>query len=143
MEATDLLLWGLVVHLVVDWLGQNEWQALNKMKRWPGRDFIWLRHPAAYVHAGLHGWFQLLVFPWWGALLIAITHLLIDTRIPVKWWSEQIGQTQPSGQHMSSVSADGTIESISVYDMGTEVRVWADQTWHIGVLALLALMIGL
>lgn len=31
--AATLLIWGLVVHLAVDWLGQNEWMAVNKAKR--------------------------------------------------------------------------------------------------------------
>lgn len=116
MTATELCVWGAVVHLVVDWLGQNEWMAVNKPS---------LRHPAGYVHAGLHGAAQLLVFPWWAALAIGVTHLLIDTRVPVGWWSRLIRQTQPGAPP---------------WDVGMEVRVWADQVWHIAVVALLALV---
>lgn len=146
MEATDLMVWGFVIHLIVDWLGQNEWQALNKMKRRTASSRWWDRHPAGFVHAGLHGWFQLLVFPWWGALFIAITHFLIDTRVPVAWWSKEIGQSQPDGL-IVPVEEPGMHDPNKVfkkttaplYDMGTEVRIWADQVWHIGVIAVLAL----
>lgn len=153
MTATDLLLWGMVVHLVIDWLGQNEWMAVNKAKRREHRRRLrgrvdqtytrwWDRHPAAYVHAGMHGAAQLLVFPWWAALAIGVTHLLIDTRVPVAWWSKLIGQTQP---------VDGIVDvrprwdrpqlasGRAYFDIGADVRIWADQVWHIAVIALLAL----
>lgn len=148
--ATDLLIWGIVVHLVVDWLGQNEWMAVNKMKRrsrvvqvpsevsLTGERYSvpmrvdgpwWDRHPAAYVHAGLHGAAQLLVFPWYGALAIGVTHLIIDTRWPVQAWSKLIRQTQPDPSRFP------------LMDLGADVRIWADQVWHIGVIALLALAV--
>lgn len=143
MQATDFLIWGIVVHLVIDWLAQNEWMAVNKAKR---REYWkqmqgggehgpftrwWDRHPAAYVHAGLHGAAQLLVFPWPAALAIGVTHLLIDTRAPVAWWSKLIGQTQPTPATPSPLM-----------DIGAVVRIWADQVWHIGVIAVLALVVS-
>lgn len=175
MKATDLLIWGIVVHLLVDWLGQNEWIAVNKAKRrkrerWP--DFVlsvseprrqpyrtfpsrwWDRHPAAYVHAGMHGAAQLLVFPWWAALVIGVTHLLIDTRVPVAWWSKLIRQIQPaekphalvymakSGEHVIKHIEDAPAGSPLLMDLGNDVRLWADQVWHIGVIALVALVAG-
>lgn len=116
-EATDLLAWGVVLHLLVDWLGQNETIATRKMnlRDWPG-----------WVHAAMHGSIQLLIFPWWAALAVGVTHLFIDTRKPVVWWSRTIGQTQPSGQG---------------FDLGADVRIWVDQVWHIGAIAILALSI--
>jgi hypothetical protein len=137
MNASELLIWGLVVHLVVDWLFQNEWQAVNKVR---------LTHPAAYVHAGMHGAAQLLVFPWWAALAVGVTHLLIDTRKPVEWWSKLIRQTQPRGT-ASMVPLPGwdlvnwtRMEPVNIVDLGLFVRFWSDQVWHIGVVALLALV---
>lgn len=172
MNATDLLVWGIVIHLVVDWLGQNEWIAVNKAKRrtrvrverlieyksridgsleplrvvdekppveTPGP--WWDRHPAAYIHAGMHGAAQLLVFPWWAALAIGVTHLLIDTRVPVAWWSKLIRQTQPSPDEAAVVEAEsGRLEAAGpAFDIGADVRIWADQVWHIGAIALVAL----
>jgi hypothetical protein len=154
VKSTDLLIWGVVVHLLIDWLGQNEWMAVNKAKRrsWPdvlrvvdpktkkplpeyGEEIAvtvigdwWDRHPAAYAHAALHGAAQLLIFPWPAALAIGITHLLIDTRWPVAAWSKLIRQTQPDPTRFP------------VMDIGADVRIWADQVWHIGVIALLALV---
>lgn len=218
MRASDLLIWGIVVHLVVDFLGQNEWMAVNKAKRRtrvaveqliehkPRLDGSleplrvvdekppveklgpwWDRHPAAYIHAGMHGAAQLLVFPWWGALAIGVAHFFIDMRWPVVAWSKLIRQTQPSGDrylsadavdpnapfemnfdqtkvrtrvpigdpHTPTVAAVGQLEKDQralearlarrarpVFDIGTEVRIWADQVWHIGVIAILALVTG-
>lgn len=67
------------------------------------------------------------VFPWWAALAIGVTHLLIDTRVPVAWWSKLIRQTQPDPSRFP------------VMDIGADVRIWADQVWHIGVIAALSL----
>jgi hypothetical protein len=167
MRATDLLLWGIVVHLVIDWLAQNEWMAVNKAKRRSRhlrhdygprgaedtrRHSIhltneqgpwWDRHPAAYVHAGLHGAAQLLVFPWWAALAIGVAHLLIDTRVPVRWWSKLIRQTQPVKHSLSSPELQWQIPlPAEVLDIGAEVRIWADQVWHIAVVAVLALVVA-
>lgn len=167
VHATTLLVWGIVVHLVVDWLLQNDWMARHKAKRRERTQMVkiidsvdnvrgtylgggkmtvegniaeshkstrqvpgpwWDRHPAAYIHAGMHGVAQLLVFPWWAALAIGVTHLLIDTRTPVVWWSRLIRQTQP--------------KSDRYLDIGAEVRVWSDQVWHIAVVALAALVVA-
>jgi hypothetical protein len=134
VSAADLALWGIVIHLVVDWLGQNEWVAVNKPD---------LRHPAGWVHASMHGAAQLLVFPWWGALAIGVTHLLIDTRVPVAWWSRLIRQTQPEGRnvHLAGPSRPGATPPVRpLWDIGADVRIWADQVWHIAVVALVALL---
>ena len=117
MDATDLMVWGLVAHLVADWMLQNEWMSLNKAN---------LRHPAGYVHAGIHTLILIPVFGAW-SLAIGLTHLLIDTRHPVVWWSQAIRQTQPGGQG---------------YDVGLEVRFWTDQVFHVAVIAVAALALG-
>lgn len=167
MRSTDLLIWGVVVHLLVDWLGQNERIAVNKAKRriensnqailrWLRNKPIlvynshwWDRHPAAYVHAGMHGAAQLLIFPWWAALAIGVTHLLIDTRVPVAWWSQLIRQTQPEGSHVRTAlylaedePTAPTLKGGAVFDIGADVRIWADQVWHVGVVAILALVVA-
>lgn len=67
----------LVLHLVADWLLQNEWMAVNK---------VHLSHPAAWVHSGIHA--LLLAFPlgWKAGLVLGLVHMLVDTRIPLRWW---------------------------------------------------------
>ncbi|SRR6266567_85074 len=112
--ATQLLLWGIVVHLVIDWLFQNHWMAQNKSN---------LLHPAAYVHSGLHFLGLLLIFPIWMAAIIAVIHLLIDTRVPLQWWRKVYRQTREG-------------------DVALHVAMWSDQTLHIAVLALAALVVG-
>jgi hypothetical protein len=114
MSATSLLVWGATIHLVVDWLGQNQWMALNK-----GR----LDHPAAYVHAGVHGLAMLLVFPPLAAAALGLVHLLIDTRRPLDWWSRVMRQT-PEGPE------------------GFTIHVFRDQALHLGTVAIAALIVA-
>lgn len=113
MTATDYAFWGVIVHLTVDWLLQNHWQSIYKVS---------LKHPAAYVHSGLHFLGLLLVFPWFVALFIAITHILIDTRKPLQWWRKTIRQT-------TDPNNPATIH----------VAFWTDQVAHILVIALVSL----
>jgi len=150
-EATDLLLWGIVVHLVCDWLLQNEWMALNKMKRrWHpyARVHWWDRHPAAYVHAGIHTLGLMLVFPWYAALVLGLSHLIIDCRWIVASWSKLIRQTQPNPTSQFDVTlrelqGDGMVRvEQRCFDIGSDVRIWVDQVWHIAALAIAALALS-
>lgn len=105
----DLLAWGMVTHLVADFLLQNEWMALHKVS---------LRHPAAWVHAGIHGACFLLLFGHWlPALGLAATHMLIDTRWPLAAWRRLIRQTQEG-------------------PMAIHVAIWSDQAAHLACVAL-------
>ena len=116
MNPTQLLLWGLVAHLVCDWFFQNEWQAVNKTS---------LRHPAAWVHSGIHLVGLLLVFPPAWALLLALTHLLIDTRKPLQWWGRMMRQTQDPANPVT-----------------IHLAFWRDQVAHIACLAAVAQLAG-
>jgi hypothetical protein len=126
LTASDLLIWGIVAHLIADWPLQNDWMSRNKAS---------LGHPAGYVHAGIHGVLLAFVFGWVAAPL-AIAHLLIDTRVPVAWWSRLMRQTQPVPQ----IESDGVRSRVMV-DVGTEVRFWTDQVFHIASVAVAALMV--
>lgn len=128
LTATDLMVWGLVIHLVADWLLQNEWMQ-NKVNP---------RHPAGYVHAGIHGLGLALIFGWVAAPL-AVAHFLIDLRTPVAWWSRLIRQTQPSGKRAVTWEEP---QPLAVVDIGTEVRFWNDQVWHIACIAIAAVLVG-
>lgn len=110
-QASDYLLWGIIVHLIADWLLQTNWMALHKSK---------LRHPASWVHSGIHATGLCLVFPWPAALLIGGTHLLIDTRRPLRWWMRVVKQ-------------------MPLRDRSPTVEIWLDQVMHITVLAMFAL----
>jgi len=114
MSATELLAWGAIVHLAVDWLLQNEWMAENKAS---------LRHPAAYVHSGLHAAALLLVFPPLAALALGVVHLLVDTRKPLEWWAGVLGQT---------------VEG----DVAVPLAIWRDQVLHLTTIALAALIVS-
>lgn len=115
--SAELITYGIVVHLVCDWLLQNAWMADNKAS---------LLHPAAWVHSGIHFVGALLVFPPLFALLIGLTHILIDTRKPLKWWRAFYRQTtdpaNPASMH---------------------VAIWGDQVAHFSVIALAALLMRL
>ncbi len=98
----------LVAHLVADWILQNDWMALNKTR---------LRHPAAWVHAGIHALCLGLALGWLGGLVLAFVHMLIDTRAPVDWW---IRVFKKSGKAPEARS----------------IAIWLDQTLHIACIAL-------
>lgn len=114
MAASDLIVYGIVIHLVCDWLLQNEWMALNKTN---------LTRPAAWVHGGIHFAGMLLIFAPWPALALALVHMLIDTRVPLTWWRRVFRQTDTG-------------------DVALHVAIWTDQVAHIAVIALIALLSG-
>ena len=110
----QLFIAGLLAHLVADWFLQNEWMALNKVS---------LKHPAAWVHSGIHTVGALLVFPWTVALALGISHILIDTRVPLQLWRKLYRQTQ-----------EGAIM--------VPFALWQDQAAHLILLCLAALYCG-
>jgi hypothetical protein len=114
MSATELLVWGGLVHLVVDWLFQNEWIAENKAN---------LRHPAGYLHAAAHGLALLFVFPPLTACALGVAHLLIDSRRPLRWWASVMSQT-----------TEGPI--------AVPLHIWRDQTLHLATIAVAALLVA-
>lgn len=103
---SDLLLYGIIAHLIADWIFQNDWMAVNKANP---------SHPAAWVHCGIHSIAMAFVFPLHIALLIGSLHMLIDTRAPVQWWQKVYRQTTEG-----------------VY--AVHVSIWLDQVFHIVVI---------
>lgn len=112
--ATELFVWAFVAHLAADWLFQTEWMVIHKVN---------LRHPAGYVHATVYALFMALVFPPLIALLIGVTHLLVDTRVPVRWWMRVVKRMREDSPGTGAV------------EMGV------DQVFHIMVIAFFALML--
>jgi Protein of unknown function (DUF3307) len=112
--ALKLFFCGLVWHWFADWILQNQWQADNKSS---------LLHPASWIHSGIHFLGLLLIFPWWMTVFIAISHLLIDTRVPLVWWRKFYRQTTTG-------------------DVALHVAIWSDQIAHIVCLAVAALIMG-
>jgi hypothetical protein len=114
-SITIILVWSLVAHLVADWLLQNDWMAKNKSN---------LSHPAAYVHGLIHMLCLLIILPLWAALIVAIIHVLIDTRKPLLWWSRFYRQTMEGG-------------------VSSPLAIWRDQVLHLVILAIMAVIVGL
>lgn len=160
LDATGLLIWGIVAHLIADWPLQNDWMSANKAKRRPHKaiqrdplfhphhpvatpETWWSRHPAAYVHAGIHGLLLALVFGL-VAVPLALVHLVIDTRVPVVWWSKLMRQTQPTGRQVWTEQPRANQRTWEpIYDIGTEVRIWTDQVFHVASIAIAALLVSL
>ncbi len=118
MTFADLFVLGLMAHLLADWFLQNEWQSTHKPN---------LRHPAAWVHFGLHLACMAMVWPPAGAVAVAVSHALIDTRKPLAWWRDFAGQTvwrldQPAEKNAIAV----------------HVAFWQDQAAHLLVLGFAA-----
>lgn len=133
MTVVDYIVVGILLHLVADWLFQNEWMAVNKvMRRRSGKSLVdgspvngpwWDRHPAAWVHAGIHTLIQVPLFgPF--ALLVGFLHLIVDTRTPLTKWKHAFKQT---------------IEG----PYAIHVAIWQDQVVHFVVIATVALLIAL
>jgi hypothetical protein len=99
----ELFINGLIAHLIADWLLQNEWMAINKVK---------VGHPAGIFHAWVHGLLFLNFFPPLIALVLAIAHYLIDLRFALVWWRETFEQT-----------TEGVF--------APHVAIWQDQVVHI------------
>ena len=112
---TDLLAWALVAHLAADWLFQTDWMALNKVN---------LRHPAGWVHATIYALCMAVVFPLPAAFAIGIAHLLVDTRVPVRWWMRVV-------KGMSERTPGATVVELGV-----------DQVFHVMVIAAAALLLA-
>lgn len=98
----------LVAHLVGDWLLQNDWIAQHKSS---------LAHPASWIHGAIHALLLGLALGWVAGLVLGITHILVDTRLPLRWWGGLIRQT-----------GEGP--------MRDHVLIWNDQVIHIGLIAL-------
>lgn len=111
--ATTLLIWGGVAHLIADWLLQNEWMVRHKQD---------LRHPAAWTHGVIHLAALCLVLPWPLALLISVSHVLIDTRKPIHWWKQLVGKAAADPQ--------------SLLPQTLLVEMWVDQVMHLVILAM-------
>ncbi len=99
---------GLVAHLIADWLLQNDWMARHKSR---------VTHPAAWVHAGIHAVCLSLALGWTAGLLLALVHLLVNTRLPLRWWQRFYDQT--------------TTGEVAVH-----VAIWTDQAIHLVCLAI-------
>jgi len=110
---TNVLVWGLVTHVVADWFLQTDWMARHKSN---------LRHPAGWVHSGIHTACLLWLLPWHLALLVGVSHLLIDTRIPLRWWMGVVKGIPPASP---------------VYD---DLVIWMDQMLHVIVLVIVVLL---
>lgn len=111
---STLFIFGLIAHLVADWFLQNEWMALNKVNP---------KHPAGYVHAGIHTLAMLFVFPWPVALTIGVVHWFIDLRFALAAWRRLIRQTTEG-------------------PMAVHVALWQDQVAHIAVVFIAALVVA-
>ena len=94
---------GLIANLVADWILQNDWMAKYKVS---------LKHPAAWTHAAIHAVLLTLALGWQGGLILALIHMLVDTRVPAMWWQKQFRQT-----------SEGQVDLI--------VKVGLDQVLHI------------
>lgn len=157
LGASELLLWGLVAHVVADWVLQNDWMAAHKAGRRVlggerSRVFAsawWDRHPAAFAHAGVHMWVLAVVFGW-PAVVLAVAHLLIDTRVPVAWLAGRVGQTPPNPEpavvygpiDLARPIEAGNVAAYVHVDVGMLVRIVVDQAWHVVTIAGAALVVG-
>lgn len=98
----------LVAHLVADWLFQNDWMAHHKTS---------LGHPAAWVHGAIQALALSWALSWPAGLALGLAHVLIDTRVPLRWWID-VFKKSAKAPDASSIS------------------LWTDQALHIATIAL-------
>jgi len=86
-------------HFFTDFCLQNEWMANNKHN---------VKHLAGYVHALIITVPMFLCFAWWIPPIIGITHFIIDTRIPIKWWMSVMRKNLPNEPwyHPAAITVD-------------------------------------
>jgi hypothetical protein len=163
LDLGALLVLSWMLHVIGDFLLQNEWMAVHKTLRrerpirrgdgmmTPPRFYQptapwWDRHPAAYAHAAIHAG---LLAPVLGAsaVLVGVLHLVIDTRAPVRWWMRRYRQTLPDDRrvlvepHAGAARPDraGAIGPYfpvpaAQFSIGTWVMLEVDQAMHVLVL---------
>jgi hypothetical protein len=149
LDATQLLAWGLVAHVVADWLFQSDWMARHKAERRSPRPRWWDRHPAAYAHAGIHAAALAPVFGW-PALILAAVHLVVDLRWPVARLARLVRQTAPNPEPLNTLARidperpieAGNVAGYTPVDVGLLVRMAVDQAWHVVTIAAAALIVG-
>ena len=98
----------LVAHLVADWIFQNDWMAHHKTS---------LSHPAAWVHGAIQGVALGWALGWLAGLVLGGLHVLIDTRVPLRWWID-------------------TFKKSAGAPDASSISMWTDQALHIAVIAL-------
>lgn len=109
--ATQRLVWGIVAHLIADWLFQNDWMAKNKHKF----------GAAMLVHGAIHGMWLAAFFSKWAVVALIVLHMLVDTRIPLQKWQGWLHQTREG-------------------EVAMHVSIWTDQVTHIACIAWVALL---
>lgn len=80
------------VGLFVDWVFQSQEQAANKSK-WNKEDNKWRSFKVVFMHSFIYAWFTTCftvlicgdINKYLILVTLFVTHLIIDTRIPVKW----------------------------------------------------------
>jgi hypothetical protein len=98
---------GFIAHLIADCLLQNDWMAQKKTS---------LRHLAAWTHAAIYAISLGLALGWQAGLVLGALHLLVDTRVPRRWWQDVFRQTKEG-------------------PLAVTVAIWVDQVIHIVAIA--------
>ena len=97
----------LMLHFVGDWLLQNQWMAVNKVS---------LTHPASWIHGAIHGILLGLILGPLAGLVLALLHMLVDTRRPIRFWIRAFKRCESSPEL-------------------PQILIWCDQVLHIGCIA--------
>lgn len=98
---TDFLIVTYIVGLFIDWVFQFDWQAINKSK-WGKNDNKSLSFMALLSHSVIYGSLTSIIVQYivgltprqYGVItfVLILSHIIIDTRIPVKWIMKYVKQ---------------------------------------------------
>lgn len=110
MSKFDIL---ILAHLIGDFLLQNHWMAVNKEHHW----LPLILHSGVYtIIIWIISYLSFAGLSWTGTVLIFASHLFLDKRTFVNWWSEHITGLQKNNYSW--------------------LRTIADQTFHLIILAI-------
>jgi hypothetical protein len=107
MTRIERVVYGWLAHWVADWFFQNDWMARNKVDP---------KHPAGWIHAGIHTVVQIPLLGLRRALTVGIIHWIIDLRTALMKWKQVFRQ-----------SIDGPA--------AMHVAIWEDQIAHLVTIA--------
>jgi hypothetical protein len=145
LDPTQLLIWGMLVHLFGDFFLQNDWQAKNKANiKWQVNGKLPVPDKAAWVHAGIHAVIQIPLFGV-ASLLIGALHMLIDLRTPLTKWKQFFKQTidPPLSVRVTDYRLDPpSTRYASLSGIGMHVSIWQDQVAHLLILGIVALLVN-
>ncbi|MGA9290739.1 MAG: DUF3307 domain-containing protein [Anaerobacillus sp.] len=101
----------LLAHLIGDYLFQTKWMALHKHNQW----LPLLTHVSIYTFMiGVTAWLAFGGLSFFQLSFVFVTHLILDRRTFVVWWTETVMQNADPGSRWLTVVVDQVFHLIVI-----------------------------